>query len=71
MAHEKFDAQVNLGSKDTAPYTTPSSEEDVEVGQPKPLMRALESRHMQMIAIVSPSLSPTHLQGTHKKDQAP
>jgi amino acid permease len=72
MAHEKFDAQVNLGSKDTAPYTTPSSEEeDVEVGQPKPLMRALESRHMQMIAIVSPSLSPTYLQGIHKKEQAP
>jgi hypothetical protein len=71
MSHEKFDAQDNLGSKDTAPYTSPSSEEDVEEGQPKPLMRALESRHMQMIAIVSPSLSPTLLQGTTKKNKFP
>jgi len=66
MSHEKSDAQDNLGSKDTAPYASPSSEEDVEEGQPKPLMRALESRHMQMIAIVSPYLSPTLTQRTRR-----
>ena len=71
MSHEKFDAQDNLGSKETAPYITPSSEEDVEEGGPKPLMRALESRHMQMIAIVSPPLSPIYPQGSHKNEQAP
>ena len=69
MSHEKFDAQDNLGSKETAPYITPSSEEDVEEGGPKPLMRALESRHMQMIAIVSPLLSPALPQGTIKKNK--
>jgi hypothetical protein len=59
MGDEKFDAQDNLDSKDRAPYTRPSSEEDVEEAGPKPLKRALESRHMQMIAIVSPNrLSP-------------
>jgi hypothetical protein len=71
MSHEKFDAQGDLGSKDVGPYVTPSSEEDVEEGGPKPLMRALESRHMQMIAIVSPSLSPTLPQGTTKKNRPP
>jgi amino acid permease len=71
MSQEKFDAQENLGSKDIAAYTTPSSEEDVEAGGAKPLMRALESRHMQMIAIVSPSLSPIYPQGSHKNEQAP
>ena len=71
MSHEKFDAQDNLGSKETAPYITPSSEEDVEEGGPKPLMRALESRHMQMIAIVS-SIVITHSPpGNHKKEQVP
>lgn len=62
MGDEKFDAQDNLDSKDRAPYTTQSSEEDVEEAGPKPLKRALESRHMQMIAIVSPNrLSPGEL----------
>lgn len=57
MSDEKLDAQDNgLGSKDEpVPYTT-AAEGDVEEGQQKPLKRALESRHMQMIAIVSPSL---------------
>jgi hypothetical protein len=55
MSDEKFDAQDNNGSKETAPYAVPqTAEDDVEEGAPRPLMRALESRHMQMIAIVSP-----------------
>jgi amino acid transporter len=52
MSDEKFDAQDNNGSKETAPYAVPqTAEDDVEEGAPRPLMRALESRHMQMIAI--------------------
>lgn len=47
---EKYEAQ-DLGSKETAPVYTITSEEDVETGEPAPLKRALESRHMQMIAI--------------------
>lgn len=57
MADEKFDAKDNQDSKELGSPVPQSSEEDVEYGAPKPLMRALESRHMQMIAIVSPSFS--------------
>jgi amino acid transporter len=58
MSNEKFNGQEKLGSDESAPYApTQFAEGDVEEGRPKPLMRALESRHMQMIAIVSPSLS--------------
>ena len=54
MSKEKFDEDVAPpGSKDSPPnYATQSSEEDVELaGGQQPLKRALESRHMQMIAI--------------------
>jgi hypothetical protein len=61
MAAEKYDDQNVLGSKEPAPYATQSSEEDVEIGGPAPLKRALESRHMQMIAIVSLFPSPLEL----------
>jgi amino acid permease len=56
MSNEKFDDGLdNLGPKELAPYA--EQDGDVDSG-PKPLMRALESRHMQMIAIVSLSSSP-------------
>jgi amino acid transporter len=58
MSNEKFDAQDDLGSKGPPTYGTQTAEGDIEEGGPKPLMRALESRHMQMIAIVSPNPSP-------------
>ena len=51
MSNEKFDAQDDLGSKGPPTYGTQTAEGDIEEGGPKPLMRALESRHMQMIAI--------------------
>jgi hypothetical protein len=56
MSNEKFDVQDNLGSKDEPVLYTTAAEGDVEEGKSKPLKRALESRHMQMIAIVSLSL---------------
>lgn len=62
MDNEKYESQDVLGSKEPAPYTEPSSEEDVGVDGPKPLKRALESRHMQMIAIVSPSSPPSPIE---------
>ncbi len=68
MSNEKFDDQDNLGSKDAAPYMAQSTEGDVEQSGPMPLMRALESRHMQMIAIVSSYLSPPFPQGKLKKN---
>jgi hypothetical protein len=61
MANEKYESQDVLGSNEPSPYTAQSLEEDVDADGPEPLTRALESRHMQMIAIVSPSfplLSP-------------
>jgi amino acid transporter len=65
MSNEKFDPQDNLGAKDEpVPYAT-AAEGDVEEGAPKPLKRALESRHMQMIAIVSLSLFAPSPPGEH------
>ena len=70
MASEKFDAQDNLGPKEAGPYAAQASDEDVEEGGPKPLVRALESRHMQMIAIVSPSFSPPLHPGNYEEEEA-
>lgn len=58
MANEKYESQDVLGSNEPSPYTAQSLEEDVDADGPEPLTRALESRHMQMIAIVSPSFPP-------------
>jgi hypothetical protein len=70
MSDEKFDGQDNLGSKEPAAYTPRSTEGDVEEGGPKPLMMALESQDMQMIAIASPSLLAPPPQGNLEKEQA-
>ena len=69
MAAEKYDAQDVLGTNEPAPYTTQSSEEDGDVGRPEPLKRALESRHMQMIAIVSSSFPPLSPRRTAQRDR--
>jgi hypothetical protein len=60
MASEKLDVPDDLGSKgskEQPPEEYPEQYVDVETGNTKPLKRALEGRHMQMIAIVSPSFT--------------
>ena len=50
--NEKFDHDTK-GLDDTPRYSAQPDADDVESNAPAPLKRALESRHMQMIAIVS------------------
>lgn len=70
--NEKFDGHDSPRSKEEPPYTVQQEGEiDVEEGEPRPLKRALESRHMQMIAIVSPISIVLVLQANpQKKEQA-
>lgn len=55
MSYEKNEADDNVRAEEATLPTTQHKEN----GAPNPLVRALESRHIQMIAIVSPCIAST------------